>query len=94
MSYKAAEPIRLTRSSLGHATRSKISGVALLEICKIEKPYMSKITINENNDEVWYVEKQHWLKNKDMYTDLGFLPDQAYNYGKKIFQMEESFKSH
>ena len=55
---------------------------------------MSKITVNENNDEVWYVEKQHWLKNKDMYTDLGFLPDQAYNHGKKIFQMEESFQSH
>ena len=87
----AADLILLERSTFSRATGSRHAGEMILELAKMEKPFMGACFRKDNDYEYWPVEKQWWLKHKRLFQDLGFLPSNSYNKDKKILQMLEKY---
>jgi hypothetical protein len=87
----AADLILLERSSLSRATGLRHAGEMILELAKMEQPFMGACFTKDNGYEYWPVEKQWWLKHKRLFQDLGFLPANSYNKDKKILQMLEKY---
>jgi len=83
--------IFLRRTPAGRATGSKMAGIMLMEIAKLERPYMNPPFMDDKFYEYWNVEKQFWLKHKKEFQDLGFLPFDNFNVNKKIPTMLEKF---
>lgn len=72
-----SEMVLLTRSMPSRAAQNmKTHYIAwqLHEICLKEKPYMGKCFQQKNGKDVWPVERQFWLKHKNMFQRIGFLP--------------------
>jgi hypothetical protein len=65
---------------MARLTGKKEAGVFLLEMCKQEKPVMSQVAVDEENQvENWWVEKQFWLKFRQQFQDFGYIPQQKLN---------------
>ena len=74
MGYKP-QMIHLYRSPMARLTGSKKAGEFLLQLAMYEKPYISEVTVDEENQvEHWQVEYQFWLKNKDQFKNFGYIP--------------------
>ena len=86
------EQIHLYRSPMARLTGKKEAGMFLLEMCKQEKPIISQVSLDEENQvEHWFIEKQFWLKFRQQFKDFGYLPQQKINEIKKIPHMLEKF---
>lgn len=86
------ETIALYRSPMARLTGRKFSGEFLLMKMEYERPYVSKVIVDEENQvEHWRVEKQFWLKFKKEFQEFGFLPTTRMNLNKKIPYMQEQF---
>ena len=86
-----AEMIFLRRTAISRATGSKMEGLFLFEMAKRDKPYIGQPFMDEHGNEYWNVEKQFWLKYKEHFQGLGFLPFDNYNEVKKIPFMLEKY---
>lgn len=69
-----AEMQRLQRSSFSRATGHKIAGIFLYKMTMKEKPFMTPTWMDAEKNEWWDVERQFFLKFKDQFHKLGFLP--------------------
>jgi hypothetical protein len=65
---------------MSRLTGKQEAGIFLLEMCKQEKPAMSQVAVDEENQvEHWWVEKQFWLKFKEHFQNFGYIPMQKLN---------------
>jgi len=77
---------------MARLTGSKEAGMFLEEMCKQEKPIISQIAVDEENQvEHWQIEKQFWLKFKQEFKNFGYLPVVKMNEIKGISHMMENF---
>ena len=75
---------------MARLTGKKEAGEYLIDQMEREKPYVSKVIVDESNQvEHWRIEKQFWLKFKLKFQEFGFLP--LFNMGTKGMQMLEKF---
>jgi len=86
------ETIALYRSPMARLTGKKYAGQYLIQQMEMERPYVSKVMVDEDNQvEHWRIEKQFWLKFKKSFQDFGFLPQSKMNKNKGIPYMQEKF---
>jgi len=72
--------MELYRSPMARLTGKQEAGLFLLQISQQEKPTMSQVAVDEENQvEHWWVEKQFWLKYRQHFTNFGYLPQQKIN---------------
>ena len=84
------ETIPLYRSPMARLTGKKMAGNYLIQQMEKEKPYVSKVIVDEDNQvEHWRIEKQFWLKFKIQFQEFGFLP--LIKMGSKGIQMLEKY---
>ena len=77
MASNKPEAIMLKRSLISRAAQNMWSlknAHLIYEEAMREKPYMSSCEREANGDDLWIVEKQFWLKHKDKFQKMGFLP--------------------
>jgi len=86
------ETIALYRSPMARLTGKKEAGLYLINMMEREKPYVSKVIVDEDNQvEHWRIEKQFWLKFKRQFQDFGYLPTQKLNTVKGTPHMLEEY---
>ena len=92
MGRSMPETIALYRSPMARLTGKKIAGNYIIQQMEREKPYVSKVIVDETNQvEHWRIEKQFWLKHKLRFQEFGFLPLVKMNNVKKTPYMLENF---
>lgn len=86
------ETIALYRSPMARLTGKKYAGDFILQMMEQEKPYVSRVLVDEDNQvEHWRIEKQFWLKFKKEFQDFGWLPTIKMNKAKGIPFMMENY---
>ena len=69
-----AEMQRMHRSKFSRATGSKLAGIFIFKMAMQEKPFMTPTWSDEQGNEYWDIERQFYLKFKNEFLKLGFLP--------------------
>ena len=84
--------IELYRSPMARLTGKQEAGLFLLQICQQEKPTISQVAVDEENQvEHWWIEKQFWLKYREHFQNFGYLPAQKINTATGKAHMMEKY---